>query len=800
MKKILAICFTCIALHHGSWAQNPLKEYQWRTHLSYNHAWSLAEYNNRMYCVIAIPDPGNDPYYKQFCQGLFYFNKGDNSYERLSKVEGLSDVDPVLVRRNPYNNTLFIGYDNANVDILHGDNVLNVSDIKRKQIIGSKKINSVTFNGKYALVSTSLGIVVIDTDNGDVKDSYILGPNGTYLNVYECTFSLTTIYAATSAGIYYAPINAPNLSNFLQWTREASLPVGPYNTIVNFKGTIITNFSKLLQSNMTVSLQDSLYEFNGTSWVPYPYKGHDAYSYTIRKIIADDARNRIAFLDNFYIDIKDDAGTSISTMWRYSSTIDLSFGEYDLLFDDNSYYWVADKNQGLVHCKADNTSPVALTYEHFIPNGPNTFLVNDIKIHDKKIIVAPIFLSDYPSNSYFQEGLYIYENETWRHVRKVLGGPYFDINSVTIDPADDTHLYAGSYGGGVLEFRGDSVVAVYNNTNSGLPIADGGGGIDSRVTSVETDADGNLWVASGYTKKCITARDAAGTWHSLQFANSVITDQLIVDKSKQVWVISLSPGIVVYKHDGSFAAPSTANSYTINTADEDGKISGSIIYCLTEDKDGDIWIGTNKGVFVIYDPESIIANQSYTAQQILIQENNITKVLFETEDISCITVDGANNKWVGTHKNGVFCVSPDGQKELHHFTKDNSPLFSDNIVEIAVNPQNGEVFFSTDKGMISFQNTVIEGLEEFTDVYAYPNPVKPAYTGPVMIKGLVSGSSLKIIDVAGNFVYETIVEGGQAVWNAKNFKGERVASGVYMAMCATTDGSKKAVCKIMVIN
>ena len=162
--------------------------------------------------------------------------------------------------------------------------------------------------------------------------------------------------------------------------------------------------------------------------------------------------------------------------------------------------------------------------------------------------------------------------------------------------------------------------------------------------------------------------------------------------------------------------------------------------------------------------------------------------------------DGANNKWIGTQKNGVFCVSADGQKELFHFTTENSPLFSDNIIEIAVHPKSGEVFISTEKGMLSFQNSVVEGMENFKDIMVYPNPVKPEYSGPVMIKGLVDKSVLKIMDVAGNLVYESIVEGGQSIWNLKTFSGKKVSSGIYLVMCATSDASLKTVAKIMVIN
>lgn len=781
-------------------AQNALKMFDWRDHLSYKQAYSIAEYDNKIYCAVTIPDPGNDPFYKQTNQGIFYFDKNTSSYERLSKVSGLSDTDPILLKTNNYNNTLFIAYENSNIDILKNGEVINVSDLKRKLIIGSKKINAITFKSNLAYVSTALGIIVIDTDLGEVKDSYIIGPAGTYLNTYDCALSATKIFAATSNGIYTANLNSNNLSNFQEWTLETSLPLGPYNTIVNFKGNIIANFSKYIQSNQVTLTQDTLYSYTGNAWIKYPYKLHNQYSYTVSKIIADDAKNRIAFLDPYNIEVRDDAGNFYSKIWSYNANTYLKAN--DLVFDMNlNYYWIADKNLGLLKCKVNSVSSTPLEFQKLMPNSPNTFMANDIKVVNNKLIIAPIYLTDYPDFKYFQEGIYVLENEEWRHDKKILGGPYFDINSVAVDPKDGNHFYAGSYGGGVFEYVNDSMINVFNCTNSPLPLAQGSSGSDTRVTCVDTDEDGNLWVAAAHTNKIITARDVNGTWHSLSFANSFIkSDQLIIDKSNQVWVTTLDPSIVVYKHDGSFSTPSSTNTYTINTADAEGQINAAIIYCIQEDNEGDIWIGTNKGIYVIYDPENVVENATVNAQQIFIEEAGATKILFETEDVKCIAIDGANNKWIGTNKNGVFCISPDGQKELLHFTKENSPLFSNSIIEIAINQKTGEVFISTDKGLISFQNTIIEGNEKFEDVYAYPNPVKSNYTGPIMIKGLIDKSIMKITDVAGNMVYEATVEGGQATWYAKNFKGERVASGVYLVMCATSDGTQKKVTKILVLN
>ncbi len=219
-----------------------------------------------------------------------------------------------------------------------------------------------------------------------------------------------------------------------------------------------------------------------------------------------------------------------------------------------------------------------------------------------------------------------------------------------------------------------------------------------------------------------------------------------------------------------------------------------------QDTEGDIWIGTNKGIYVIYDPENVAEKGGVNAQQIFIEEEGATKILFETEDVKCIAVDGANNKWIGTNKNGVFCISPDGQKELFHFTKENSPLFSNAIIEIAVNQNTGEVFITTDKGLISFQNTIIEGNEKFDDVYAYPNPVRDNYTGPIIIKGLVANTIVKITDISGSIVRELNSEGGQAIWDAKNFKGKKVGTGVYMVFCTNQDGSQKIATKVVVIN
>jgi ligand-binding sensor domain-containing protein len=254
----------------------------------------------------------------------------------------------------------------------------------------------------------------------------------------------------------------------------------------------------------------------------------------------------------------------------------------------------------------------------------------------------------------------------------------------------------------------------------------------------------------------------------------------------------------VYKNDGNFSSPNSSNTKKLSTVPGNGNLPSANIYCLAEDKDGDIWVGTDKGIAVFYSPDNILNGGD--AQQIFVEEDNKTQILLETELISAIAVDGGNQKWIGTRSNGIYLFSSDGQKQIHHFTDDNSPLFSNSILDIEIDGKTGEVFIATEKGMVSFQNTIIEPFEKFEEVYCYPNPVKPDYSGPVLIHGMMDNAVVKIVDVAGNLVYETTANGGQAIWYTKNLKGSRVSSGVYAVLAATKDGAQKTVTKILVIN
>ena len=220
---------------------------------------------------------------------------------------------------------------------------------------------------------------------------------------------------------------------------------------------------------------------------------------------------------------------------------------------------------------------------------------------------------------------------------------------------------------------------------------------------------------------------------------------------------------------------------------------------MAEDLVGEIWVGTDEGIGVIYSPESVFTGGNYDVQRILVEWDGYVQYLLDTESISAIAIDGANRKWIGTSNAGVFLLSEDGTEQIHHFTAENSPLLSNSISSIKINSR-GEVFFGTSNGIISYMSDATPQIPVQEDVYAYPNPVPAGYSGSIAIKNLMQDANVKITDISGNVVYETRALGGQAIWNGHSFGGDRAQTGVYLVFATNDDGSETQVAKILFIN
>jgi ligand-binding sensor domain-containing protein len=295
--------------------------------------------------------------------------------------------------------------------------------------------------------------------------------------------------------------------------------------------------------------------------------------------------------------------------------------------------------------------------------------------------------------------------------------------------------------------------------------------------------------------------------------------EILIDDQGYKWmpIVSGEKGLFIFDDNGTISNPSDdryrsrvpveknndiKNAGALELWDENGEQLTEIIYCLAKDKNGYIWIGTDIGILVQYDPYNIFNIETPVFTRIKVPRNDgsgLADYLLENQEVTAIAVDNANRKYCGTGKSGIYLISEEGTKTVKHFTSANSPLPSDNIVSINIDENNGKVYIATDKGLISFQGDAVKGESTFSDVYVYPNPVRPGYEGNMTITGLIDQTNVKITDTAGNLVYETISLGGNALWNGKNLWGQKVKPGIYIVFLTSPNGSQSESTKIAII-
>lgn len=750
----------------------------WEEHMSYKKGLSVAEGFDKVFCATE--------------NGIFVYKKLDNSIERISKVNGLSDAEAAVLNYNRYNDKLIIAYKNSNIDIIDKfNNVVNISDIKRKTIVGNKAINNIYFINQYAYLACGFGIVVIDMDRFEVKDTYYIGTAGSYVNVRDITSDASYIYAATNTGVSRAPLNG-NLSDFTTWSQMAGLPVGIYNTITSFNGKIFTNFSKHTMTNQVTYDQDTVFEYNGTNWSNH-FSGA---VFAVRQLRSSVNQLYLSMIQLWSVSIFD-------VSFNYHGYCDWYFGDVasgrSAITDDGGVTWIADYNHGLVKRDWGNVMT------EILPNGPETSLIPNMASANGTLLIAPGGISVAWGNQYKTGHVDKYDGSSWKPIKGNYSGiinldTIFDIMNVAFDPKKSDHYYAATWGRGVIEYLNDVPVMQYNSTNSTLKNFFG---TMCLTYGMAFDKSNNLWITNSYVDSTVAIKKTNGTWQSLNFSpviGNIAVGQIVIDKNDQKWIVlPRGNGLMVYKGNTT-NQPNSSNTKKLSTSSGNGGLPTLGVNCLAIDKDEEIWVGTDKGICVFYSPEKVFTGQNFDAQQILIEQDGHVQILLETENITAIAVDGSNRKWIGTTKSGIYLMSADGTKTIYHFDENNSPLLSNEITSIAIDEKTGQVYIATAKGLISFRGTSLEPFENFSGAYVFPNPVKHDYSGPIAIKGLMANSTIKITDISGTLVYETKSEGGLAIWDGKTFDGRRVSSGVYMVFGTNEDGSQKMVTKILFIN
>ena len=788
MKKIYTGIWLLLSISFlsssGLKAQNPsIAIGEWREHIPFNKMIDVAEVGNTIYAA------------SQY--GIFTYSKSDGELNLMTRLNGLSDYEISEIRSDAQSGIVLVAYQTSNIDLIFPDHtIVNLSDIKRKNIIGGKKINHILFAAGNAYVSCEFGIVVIDLSRKEISDTYYIGQNGQNTNVNGLAFNGTYMLAATDSGLYKANFNDPNIFNYTAWTLENGLvaPYANYTSVTSLNGKFYA-----IKTNSSFA-KDTLLEYNGSTWSPYfsdDYEGGYVDSYN----------NLLIYRNDYKVSTFDAVGAE-------THRVDLSMytnGDISRGFVDNAgIFWVADKNNGLVRF---SSNPYDL--QKISPNGPRSSAVWAMDSRKGNIWVASGSLSGDAPNFQERNGTYLFSENSWTTYDRSNDAIYNALVnsgspaliSVAVDPTDPDHAFFACWGVGVMETRKTGGVEIYKTTNSSLR---GISGLGNYIIAggLTFDDSNNLWVVAGGNTSPISVKRPDGSWQSFVIPNADMARfglyQIIVDDYNQKWFIakegaSHGQGIGVFNEND----PNISNDDQFRriTADAgQGSLADIYVRSLAKDKDGSIWIGTDKGISVIYNPGNVFSSSSFDSQRIIIEQDGNAQYLLETEAVSVITIDGANRKWFGTTNGGAFLMSADGTKQLLNFNIDNSPLPSNGITSIAIDDVSGEVFFGTDKGIVSYRGDATAGTETCNDYLVFPNPVRHDYHGPIAIRGLVENADVKITDIAGNLVFHTIANGGQAIWYGTNFGGERVQTGIYTIMVSNTDGTETCATKLLLAN
>lgn len=788
MKKVVLLSLSLLFFSAIAYTQD-LALGQWRVHLPYLKATKITEAYDRIYCASE--------------RALFYYKKSDNSVTPLSKISGLSELNVSALEFDEATGSLFIAYANANIDLIQNNTITNISDIKRKNLTGDKNIYAITFRDKLAYLSCGFGIVVVNLEKQEIKDTYVIGPNGSNIVVYDIAFLGNFIYAATEEGVFRADINNPNLVDFASWINV--LPdvggVGDYNLIETFNNNIFVNYAK--PGAADANSVDEILMFDGSNWITPP-----------ASFIQDATKNYSFRATSSYLHITN--GYSVSVYDNNINKIKIIDNQIyqspvtrDAFTGKNGMLWVADNDQGLVSITPSNS------YDFHFPGGPTSDLVSAMEVSDGHLWITHASRTQGWFNTYEPGNYSGFKNGTWHSYNNqtipnspIDIGSFFDNMSIAVDPSNSDHVFIGSKGNGLLESTNGIPIASFRDSNSTLQVGIGNP-TQCQVVGLDFDQNNNLWVLNSLAAQPLNLFTPDRQWTAYSIpgiTGAPLFGDLLVDTYNQKWVniignnAPLGNGLIVFNDNGTLDNTTDDKSRFYTTGPGRGNLPSSDIRAIVEDLDNEIWLGTGKGVAVIYSPSSATTSSNFDAQQILIKQDGINQYLLESEVVTAIAVDGANRKWIGTEAGGVFLMSADGTKQILNFNEINSPLLSNYILAIAIDQKSGEVFLGTNRGVISYKGDAIEGTGGCKDVLAYPNPVRETYTGPIAIKGLVPNGNVKITDVSGNLVYETTANGTQAIWQGTNFSGEKARTGVYLIFSSDKEGENTCVTKLLLIN
>jgi hypothetical protein len=710
---------------------------------------------------------------------VFIYDLSSRTFTTLTTVNGLSGDEISQIHYSEDKSLLVIGYENGLLQIVdQNGEVIDVVAIKDKQVIppDNKRINEFKESGDLIYIATDFGIAIYNLSRLEFDDTYFIGDNGAQIEILSVEIYQDFLYAATrSSGIRRASITDPFLIDFMNWSQiNGSL----FSEVTSFNSQLFgLSLSRQVFQLGTANFQPTATTINAVAI--------DAHTSDVFFTVA--TPNAIQVFDTNFVEI-----LSLTSLggFNYNFTQAISLGN-DL--------FIGTEENGMIRVNIQDQTD----FEFIVADGPTRNKAFSIAASPDELWVA---YGDHDElyNPFPLERLgvsHLVGEEGWTNFEAADVLNIASISTITINPDNSDEVYLNSMHDGLLEFADGLATTLYGINNSTLesilpPATD-----FVRISNSVFDNQGNLWSLANKVDNALNRRTPSGQWTSF-------------DVSEEVASIAIDQGItrIVANNNGTIFFGTIANGLVgfdpatnqfANLIDDVGlgNLVNSYVTTLRLDLSGQLWIGSNQGLRVLFNPNSMFSENPSDARSIIIEDTNgIPRELLADEAVTDIEIDGNNNKWIATASSGAFLFSPSGRETLFQFTTDNSPLPTNSVNDIAIDESTGKIYFATDKGIVAFQGErSSKPQDDLENVRAFPNPVRPGFDGNVTIDGLTDRARVKITDIEGNLVYEAVSQGGSIPWDTRSFSGNKVASGVYFLFISTSDNIETTVSKLMIV-
>ena len=740
---------------------------------------------------------------------VFIYDKNTKEIETISTVNGLSGEALTTITYVEDRGLVFFGFENGLIQIYDeaDKSILSVVDIIEKPTIppSDKSINHFNLIEDTLYVATDYGISLYDIDDLEFADTFFIGPNGTQIVITQTTVLDGYIYAASAIGIKRGELSNPNLIDYQQWEQFLNS---------NWVGIEATDLGLFLARS-----DKKVYEYTNNALqlkASYPHFVTDIRVNNDKLIVTTEREVYVYNPDDFSI-IAQVGNTDLYNVKYTSATIsDVNNIYVGTLGDYKVAGGEGKRGFGILKTNVEDTT----IFEEIHPDSPLSNKFFKIKTFTGHIYGThggySIDYNPYSSGIIRKAGLSHFFDEAWQNVsydsiQSQAAYPW-SLSHISISPFNPNLAYISSSVGGVVEIENNQPVEVYDQTNSTI-IPFTGPGLDYFVHASTYDDDGALWVMNSRYESPLN-RFKDGQWTSFNFTDFINPatsnngfSSIVIDENKNMFFGSYNYGIIGFNENGG-------NYIFKNVSEEEENMPAPNVSCMSIDRNGQLWLGTDKGLRVVYNTEEFMNGTPEVDNIVVLEDGDASELLFQ-QYITDIEVDGSNNKWVATLDTGLYYFSSDGQETIFHFTKDNSPLPTNDVLDVDIDDINGIIYIATDKGLVSFKSDASKPQDNLENAFVFPNPVRPNFdivTEKVKIRDISENVNIKITDIEGNLVAEAEsktnarfkgfnleIDGGTALWNGKNLGGNVVASGVYLVMLNDLDTFETRVLKVMVV-